>query len=98
MTIKPVCSTVSLLESHLCAIPVAAIRDALSLDDSGVSRIKTGDRRLSFKEFCTLIALPSPHFPAGLHIQPANSLAIAPDEYQALLTLARKSLGCGGGA
>ena len=25
-------------------------------------------------------------------------LAITPDEYQALLTLARKSLGCGGGA
>ena len=92
MTIKPVCSTVSLLENHLCAIPVAAIRNALSLDDSGVSRIKTGERRLSFKEFCTLIALPSSAQPQGLALAPAKAIIITPELVRALRDLARDSL------
>ena len=92
MTSKPVCSTVSLLESHLCAIPVAAIRNALSLDDSGVSRIKTGERRLSFKEFCTLIARPSSAQPQWLALAPAKAIIITPELFRALRDLARDSL------
>nr|WP_315181193.1 hypothetical protein [uncultured Cardiobacterium sp.] len=86
------------LQAHLLSIPSQDIAEALELDASGVSRIRSGERGLRVGEFAIVMALPSPHFPAGLHIQPANSLAVAPDEYQALLTLARKSLGCGGGA
>lgn len=83
------------LQAHLLAIPGQDIAEALDLDASGVSRIRSGERGLRVGEFAIVMALPSPHFPAGLHIQPANSLAIAPDEYQALLTLARKSLAGG---
>ena len=83
------------LQAHLLSIPSQEMAEVLELDASAVSRIRSG---LRVGEFALVMALSSPHFPAGLHIQPANSLAIAPDEYQALLTLARKSLGCGGGA
>ena len=83
------------LQAHLLSIPSQEMAEVLELDASAVSRIRSGVR---VGEFALVMALSSPHFPAGLHIQPANSLAIAPDEYQALLTLARKSLGCGGGA
>ena len=86
------------LQAHLLSIPSQEMAEVLELDASAVSRIRSGERGLRVGEFALVMALSSPHFPAGLHIQPANSLAIAPDEYQALLTLARKSLGCGGGA
>ena len=80
------------LQAHLLSIPSQEMAEVLELDASAVSRIRSGERGLRVGEFALVMALPSPHF------QPANSLAIAPDEYQALLTLARKSLGCGGGA
>ena len=83
------------LQAHLLSIPSQDIAEALELAASGVSRIRSGERGLRVGEFAIVMALPSPHFPAGLHIQPANSLAVAPDEYQALLTLARKSLAGG---
>lgn len=92
MTSKPVCGAIDLLESHLCAIPVATIRNALNIDDSGVSRIKTGERRLSFKEFCTVISLPSPAQPQGLALAPAKAIIITPELFRALRDLARDSL------
>jgi len=59
---------------------------------SGVSRIKTGERRLSFKEFCTLIALPSSAQPQGLALAPAKAIIITPELFRALRDLARDSL------
>lgn len=84
------------LQAHLLSIPSQDISEALDLDASGVSRIRSGERGLRVGEFAVVMALPSPHYPEGLHIQPANSLAIAPEEHQALLVLARKSLAGGG--
>ena len=92
MTIKPFRNSPTLLQSHLCAIPVPAIRDALSLDDSGVSRIKTGERKLTFDEFCAIIALPSVAHPQGLALAPAKAIIIGPELFRALRDLARDSL------
>jgi len=49
-------------------------------------------RRLSFKEFCTLIALPSPAQPQGLALAPAKDIIITPELFRALRDLARDSL------
>lgn len=92
MTIKPFRNSPSLLQSHLCAIPVPAIRDALSLDDSGVSRIKTGERKLTFDEFCTILALPSVAYPQGLALAPAKAIIIGPELFKALVNLAGDSI------
>jgi len=73
------------LQAHLLSIPSQEMAEVLELDASAVSRIRSGERGLRVGEFALVMALSSPPFPA-------------PDEYQALLTLARKSLGCGGGA
>jgi hypothetical protein len=92
MTIKPFRNSPSLLQSHLCAIPVPAIRDALSLDDSGVSRIKTGERKLTFDEFCNILALPSVAHPQGLALAPAKAIIIGPELFKALVNLAGDSI------
>lgn len=92
MTNKSSCDRVAVLQNHLCGIPVAAIRDALHVDDSGVSRIKSGERRLSFAEFCGLIALPSTTNPQGLALAPARCMIITPERFRALLALARDGL------
>nr|DAR42517.1 MAG TPA: hypothetical protein [Caudoviricetes sp.] len=92
MTIKPFRNSPSLLQSHLCAIPVPAIRDALNLDDSGVSRIKTGERKLTFDEFCAIIALPSTAHPQGLALAPAKAIIIGPELFRALVNLAGDSI------
>lgn len=92
MTIKPFRNSPGLLKSHLCAIPVAAIRDALNLDDSGVSRIKTGERKLTFDEFCAIIALPSVAHPQGLALAPAKAIIIGPELFKALVNLAGDSI------
>ena len=95
MTSKILCNREALLQNHLCSIPVATIRDALNIDDSGVSRIKSGDRRLSFAEFATLIALPSSVQPQGLALAPARAIIVTREQYKALKTLARDFLNMG---
>lgn len=92
MTIKPFRNSQELLKSHLCAIAVPAIRDALNLDDSSVSRIKTGERKLTFDEFCAVIALPSPAHPQGLALAPAKAIIIGPELFRALVNLAGDSI------
>lgn len=85
------------LQSHLLSINSQEMGEALSLDASGISRIRSGERGLRVAEFATVMALSSPHYPNGLHIQPADSIAISPDEYKALRALARKYLEAAGG-
>ena len=95
MTSKTLCNREQVLQNHLCSIPVATIRDALNIDDSGVSRIKSGDRRLSFAEFCAVIALPSDIHPQGLALAPARAIIVTREQYKALKTLARDFLNMG---
>jgi hypothetical protein len=92
MNSKNFCDREVTLHNHLCAIPVASIRDALHIDDSAVSRIKSGERRLSFAEFSKLIALPSAANPQGLALAPARCMIITPARFNALLSLSRDAL------
>lgn len=92
MTNKSFCDREAVLQKHLCSIPVNSIRDTLHIDDSGVSRIKSGERRLSFAEFSKLIALPSTANPQGLALAPARSMIITPSCFHALLSLSRDAL------
>ncbi|WP_298642509.1 hypothetical protein [uncultured Cardiobacterium sp.] len=92
MNSKNFCDRETVLHNHLRAISVASIRDALHVDDSAVSRIKSGERRLSFAEFCQLVALPSTANPQGLALAPARSMIITPSCFHALLSLSRDAL------
>lgn len=92
MTSKSLCDAAQVLQSHLCSIPVPAIREALNIDDSAVSRIKSGDRRLSFAEFCTIIRLPSEAHPQGLSLSPARAIVITRERFRSLCDLARETL------
>ncbi|CAM3042841.1 hypothetical protein [Dichelobacter nodosus] len=87
------CSIAQILQQHLFSLAPQEIVDALSIDASAVSRIKSGERGLKFDEIAVLLSLRSNAFHDGLDvIAKDGGMYVSKDELIALRSLALKYL------
>lgn len=80
------------LEAHVSSIHPSEIAQALKLDASAVSRMKTSERGIRLEELPKLLALPSKHFPQGLTLVTADGIVVSRAELAGLKSLARQYL------
>lgn len=92
MTSRKICDVERALQQHLLAIEPHVLADTLSIDSSGVSRIRSGERGLKVGEFIRVLSLKSSVFPDGVSLAPAGSMTVSRPELMALVALSKKCL------
>ncbi len=92
MTNNEYCETAKLLQQHLQSLQPKSIGVALGIDDTAVSRIKSGERKLTFSEFIAIISMRSNSYPNGIALTDRDAMSVSRSELIALTTLAQKAL------
>lgn len=86
MESNDICDSERLIATAIAAVPGKVIAAELGIDETAVSRIRSGQRGVMFGEIPKLLAL------AHLHVVPSDGLLISAEELSALRALALKYL------
>ena len=78
--------TSQVLLRELARMPLEAIANVLSKDESVASRVRSGEARLTIGELCNIVDA------AGLKIVPKDKVCVDRQKYEALATLAAAAM------